>query len=438
VLGVQSSATLTADGRLVVGDSLGRLYCLDAKKGTLLWQADAAALHDPVAAHYWSSPTVADGRVVIGVASHNDAPCTRGKLFAFDLDTGAELWNTATVPERVCYDDTGVECSANADCAGEVDGSPCLIGHCDSNPEISCTESAQCPAIFLTPGTCVTGGECWLDRGVSCTADTDCPACVPGKGGGITATAAASDDGKDIYMASVGCLSFPSIGGSDSIFKLDAATGAVDWSFRSRPHEQFKSFPGSPGYQDYGFLNGPILANVDDGMSGTTAVAVGGGKDGTLYAVDRDTGLLAWSFEVAPPPDFAGFGLFNGSLAYDSETDQFFAALFDIDTYPSGSHRLVAFNGVDGSIAWSDQIGSSWSSVTVAGDILYAGTQANSNFYAYDKVTGARLHTFVAPGGTVTGGAAVEGNVLYVPFGAIFGSPNTPSGVLALQLPAAP
>lgn len=34
-------------------------------------------------------------------------------------------------------------------------------------------------------------------------------------------------------MASVGCLSRPSIGNSDSIFKLDAATGALDWVYRT-------------------------------------------------------------------------------------------------------------------------------------------------------------------------------------------------------------
>ena len=77
-------------------------------------------------------------------------------------------------------------------------------------------------------------------------------------------------------MASVGCLSFPSIGNSDSIFKLDAATGAIDWAYRTEAPEQFQSFPVNQGptYHDYGFLNGPILAEVSDGMSGTVPVAV--------------------------------------------------------------------------------------------------------------------------------------------------------------------
>jgi outer membrane protein assembly factor BamB len=430
-LGVQSSATLTADGRLLVGDSLGKVYCLDAKKGTLLWTADTST-DDPEASHIWASPTVANNRVLIGRASHNDSPCTRGTLFAYDLDTGAELWRQHTIPERICYDDTSVACSDNADCAAP--GSPCLLGHCDSNPDIACGDDNDCPSIFLDAGRCVVG-ECWLERSIACASDADCPACAPAKGGGITATAAVSADGEDVYMASVGCLSFPSVGSSDSIFKLDAATGAIDWTYRSRTPEQFESFPGSPGYQDYGFLNGPILADVDDGLGGTTAVAVGGGKDGTLYAVDQTTGALVWSNELAPPPAFAAFGLFNGAPGYDAETDRFFAALFDVATYPAGNDRLVAFDGEAGAVAWSDQIGSSWSSVTIANDLVFAGTQSTSELYVYDKITGVRLHTITLPGGTVTGGAALENGVLYIPYGDIFGGPGAVGGVLAMAVP---
>ena len=73
---------------------------------------------------------------------------------------------------------------------------------------------------------------------------------MPAKGGGITATPAASADGEDLYVASVGCLSFPSVGNSDSMFKMDAATGAIDWVYRSRTTEQFTTFPGGPTYRE--------------------------------------------------------------------------------------------------------------------------------------------------------------------------------------------
>lgn len=437
VLGVQSSVTLTADGRVLVADSLGQLFCLDGKKGTLLWQADAGS-EDPEAAHAWASPTVANNRVFIGLASHNDSPCTRGTVVAYDLDTGVELWRQYTVPESICYADTAIECSVNADCGPgpEAAGSPCLIGHCDSKPDLACATNGDCPSIFLDPGECVGlggPGECWLDRDVACSVDADCPACVPGKGGGITATPAASADGEDLYVASVGCLSFPSIGNSDSMFKMDAATGAIDWVYRSRTTEQFTSFPGGPTYQDYGFLNGPILAEVD---GGTTPVAVAGGKDGTLYAVDQTTGLIVWTNEVAPPPSFAGFGLFNASVAYEAATDQFFAALFDIDTYPGTSDELLSFAGVDGVTGWSYKLGNSWNSATIANGVIYTANLASSDFQAFDTTTGAQLATYAVPGGNVMGGVAVENGVVYAPFGNVFGPGQ--AGVVAYELPAAP
>ena len=430
--GVQSSVIITADGRVVVADSSGALYCLDGKKGTLLWQADAGS-NDPAGSHAWASPNIINDRVFLGLASHNDSPCIRGVLVAFDLNTGAEVWRNYTVPERICYDDTAVECGANTDCAAP--GSPCLIGNCDSKPDKPCATNADCPAIFLDPGVCVTGGECWLERSISCTTSTDCPSCVPGLGGGVTATAGASADGADLYMASVGCLSYPSIGNSDAIFKLDPATGAVDWVYRTNAPEQFTTFPNGPTYQDYGFLNGPILADVSDGGSGTVPVAVAGSKAGAIYAVNQDTGLLEWSNQLVAPPSFAAFGLFNGALAYDAETDQFFAALYDVTGYGGASPHLLSFEGETGNVGWSDQIGVSWSSLTVASDLVFAGTQGASEFYAYDKTLGTRLYTLTLPNGSVMGGAAVENGVVYVPFGQVFGGGNPKGGIIALELP---
>ncbi|MFN2425360.1 MAG: PQQ-binding-like beta-propeller repeat protein, partial [Candidatus Binatia bacterium] len=271
-----------------------------------------------------------------------------------------------------------------------------------------------------------------LDRSVACTSDAECPACIPGKGGGVTATPAASADGEDLYMASVGCLSFPSIGNSESIFKLDAATGSIDWVHRTQSTEQFQSFVGGPTYHDYGFLNGPILATVDNG---TVPVAVAGNKDGTIYAVNQVTGLLEWSNVLAPPPVFAGFGLFNGAVAYEAATDQFFASLYDINTYPSGNDDVLSFGGADGVTGWSDNMGTSWSSPTVANGLLFTGNLGASAVLAYDTTVGTQLAALPVPAGNVIGGTAIDNGVLYVPYGNIFG---TQGGIVAYELPAAP
>ncbi len=46
----------------------------------------------------WSSPSVANGKIYIGSASHCDKPLTRGDLVAFDQATGTELARFFTVP----------------------------------------------------------------------------------------------------------------------------------------------------------------------------------------------------------------------------------------------------------------------------------------------------------------------------------------------------
>ena len=419
VLGLQSSATLTADGRVLVGDSDAKVYCLDATKGTLLWKTDLLRDHSCSNAimtpcttdadcgtgntcrgidHIWDSPTVANNRVFVGIASHSDQPCTHGRLVALDLDTGTELWTRTTVPDKVCTNNTSIACSTNADCG---------------------------------PGTCVTA-----------------------RGAGVTATVAVDPTGETVYMNTVGCYTFPSVGDSDSIFKLDAATGTPAWIRRVQPPEQF----GAAIYHDFGFLNGPLLVNADDGMGGTRPLVVSGSKDGTLYALNPSDGTIVWKNVVRPTPvtpNFAGFGLFNGALGFADQ--RFYATLNDFGQplNPAPNH-LMAFSAVDGNVTWQDDIGASWGSMAVANGLLFMGTLATqqlcsnnpvvscssdgdcsggtcqnmSFYYVYDASNGTRLKTFTMPD-NVSSGASVVNGTIYVGYG-IFGSAG---GVQAFSLP---
>ncbi len=365
-LGVQSTPTLTPEGRLLVGDSAGFAHCLDAKTGTLLWKANVGET-DPAASHIWGGITVANGRAFVGRASHTDQPCTQGHLFAFDLETGAELWRYKTVPDRVCRNDTHVECSSDADCGG-------------------------------TP-------------------------CVPGVGGGVTATVAVDPSGETVYMGSVGCYTQPSIGNSDALFSLDAATGTAHWIHRTESIEQYHD--ATPFYHDFGFLNGPLLVDASDGAGGTRRLLLGPSKDGTVYAVDPATGALVWSRSLVPNGAFAGFGLFNAAAAWANDT--LYTSLYQtiVPSWPDANDHLYAFAGADGATRWSAQIGASWSAVAIANGLLFVGTNEPAEYYVYDAASGARLKTFQIPGPTYSGAAIVDG-VVYVGY---------PGGVLALGLP---
>jgi outer membrane protein assembly factor BamB len=369
--GVQSSATVTPEGRLLVGDSTGIVHCLEAKSGTKLWTASVADT-DPAASHIWGSPVVSNGRVFVGRASHSDVPCTQGHLYAFDLETGAELWRYKTVPDRVCHNDTRVTCTSSADCGG---------------------------------------GEC-----------------VPGVGGGVTATVAVDPTGDTVYMGSVGCYTSPSIGNSDALFALDAATGAAHWIYRTEFIEQYKP---RGVYHDFGFLNGPLLVDAPDGAGGTRRLVVGPSKDGTIYAVDPSSGALVWTQSLVTNPAFAGFGLFNASAAWTNGT--LYTSLYQtiVPGWPESNDHLYAFHGVDGTPRWSAQIGPSWSAPAVTDQLLFVATNnadpntGASEFYVYDTESGARLTTLPLSGASYSGASIVDGRVYMGYFGGVvaFGLP---------------
>ncbi|MEW6269025.1 MAG: PQQ-binding-like beta-propeller repeat protein [Thermodesulfobacteriota bacterium] len=392
VLGVQSSATLTADGRLLVGDSRSVLHCLDAKKGKLLWQTQ---LGDPALDHVWASPAVGNGRVYVGLASHSDVPCTQGRLLALDLDTGALLWTREMVPDKVCDDDTAVACTSDAECGGS---------------------------------------------------------CVVGRGAGVTATVAVDPVADDVYVNTVGCYTFPSIGDSDSIMRLDAASGATEWLTRVQPPEQFRvcstdqSIECTPStvcpgggscvakafYHDFGFLNGPLLVEADDGLGGTRPLVVSASKDGSLYALDPASGAITWQRAVLPTPvtpAFAGFGLFNGAIGFAEQ--RFHAALYELipATVPAPEHR-VAFSPVDGSTLWDEPIGAGWGSIALGGGVSVVGTLASATLYVHDAATGTELRAIPMPAAVASGASIVDG-VVYVGYG-IFGADG---GVQAFALP---
>jgi outer membrane protein assembly factor BamB len=270
---------------------------------------------------------------------------------------------------------------------------------------------------------------------------------VQGRGAGVTAQPTVDASGEWVYVNSVGCYTFPSIGDSDSIMKLDAATGATEWLNRVQPPEQFgfcaedssidcgtDAMCDGAGpcqekgaYHDFGFLNGPLLLEVEG-----RELLVSGSKDGTLYAFEEDTGEIAWTNAVLPTPvspAFAGFGLFNGAIAY--ENGRIYAALFEMipRADPAPPH-LMAFDVTDGGMLWADEIGRAYAHVGVRNDVLFTGTNDVPDFYVYDAARGVRLKTFQLPAPT-SSRAAIVGDTVYVGYGII----SNVGGVRAYRLP---
>lgn len=400
VPGVYSSLTLTADGRVVFGDSAGRVHVIDQRSGSLgvpgpedgLWRT---TVRETVDDHIWSSPVVANGRVFVSIASHFDDPCVPGRVLALDLDSGEVLWTTRMVPENACDNDLDRECTTDADCG---------------------------------LGTCVQA-----------------------RGAGITGVAAIDAAGENIYVNTVGCGSFPSMGHSESILKLDAATGEIVWASRMAPREQLghcasddsecgtdagcpagdvcvshAAGPGVLGFRDFGFLAGPMLADIDDGNGGTRSLVVSAAKEGTVFALDEATGSLVWSNQVVAEPAHGGQGHFSGGMACDS--GKIYAALGSFFAFPAPPFQQVALDVADGSTQWTKSYGSTYSAVGVAEGVVLSGSPPG--LVAQEPSTGELLAEFPLPAWVQSAPVVVDGKV-FIGWGSWLG---TSGGLTAFTL----
>jgi outer membrane protein assembly factor BamB len=103
-LGIVSSVAVVDDGHgnplVYFHSSDGYLYELDGRTGAQLWRAlvqvPSTTANDVFA---WSSPTVANGRVIVGVSSNCDTPFVQGQVRAYDAKTGRLLWVHKTIPD---------------------------------------------------------------------------------------------------------------------------------------------------------------------------------------------------------------------------------------------------------------------------------------------------------------------------------------------------
>jgi polyvinyl alcohol dehydrogenase (cytochrome) len=102
--GLISTATVATDpvtGTLTVyvAGADGYLYALNAATGAVVWRSVVALPSSTVNDYYnWSSPTVINGRVYIGVSSQCDSPLVAGGLKAYNQSTGALIHFFKTNP----------------------------------------------------------------------------------------------------------------------------------------------------------------------------------------------------------------------------------------------------------------------------------------------------------------------------------------------------
>jgi glucose dehydrogenase len=83
------------DGKLFVLTFDNKLQAISQRTGERLWSSQ---VEDPATGAYESmAPTAYDGKVYVGVSGSEDG--VRGKIAAYDAETGKELWTFYTIPK---------------------------------------------------------------------------------------------------------------------------------------------------------------------------------------------------------------------------------------------------------------------------------------------------------------------------------------------------
>lgn len=221
---------------------------------------------------------------------------------------------------------------------------------------------------------------------------------------------------------------------TNSIVKMDAKTGKMDWYFQLNPHDIY----------DWDLQGPPILID-----SGGRELVVAGGKVGYVIALDAKSGKLIWKravgkhnghdddgllamrgeysklktpFEISP-------GTLGGVIAPMSTdgTHVFVPVVNHPVTLSSGSQieetsaenagELVALNVKNGSLAWKKEfpLAPAFGATTVTNDVVFATTY-DGKIYGYETQSGRPVWQSQLPAGT-NAGVTVEGDTLIAPAG---------------------
>ncbi len=368
---------VVAQGR-VYGATATSAFALDQKTGAQLWSVTLARNpHEGVD----MAPGYHDGIVYVATVPGNNEKFYGaggvGVLWALQASTGRRLWHFDTVPEG-------------------------LWGH----PQVN------------------SGGGLWytpaFDSHGSMYIGVANPAPFPGT---ASAPWGSSRPGPDLY--------------TDSIVKLDASTGKLEWYYQLTPHDLY----------DWDLQDPPILLDP-----GGREMVIAAGKSGIVIALDAASGKPLWKRPVGVHdghdhdslyamrgeysklhlPETVYPGLLGGVIApMASDGSTIFVPVVNLPVKftsqteqqegPGAGGEVLALDAATGAVRWHQTLSApAFGAVTVANDLVFA-TIASGTLYAFEAASGHLLWETQLPAGTNTG-VAVHGDTLIAPAGLPQGS----------------
>ena len=326
--GIASTATVAVDPAtskptVYVSSGDGYLFALDAATGAVVWKREIHAQSPGVNDYFdWSSPTVANGSVYIGVSAQCDDPLVRAGVNRYDQATGALRAEYFTVPEGQIGGSVWSSVAANPSAVFATTGNASAGIGADSyslvklNPttlvraakytvpnadRVPDSDFGASPVLFSSGGAqlvgaCNKGGFFYAVRTSDMSFRWKFKVAQGSSGGSTACLAACVWDGSRLFLS--GPLT--RIGGVDyrgSVRRVDPATGKPLWE-RGLPGVVI----GTPSINGSGVIAAPIF-EFNAALSGT-------------YLLDASTGgivrFLAGGTQFAQPT-FAGRYLFTAA-----------------------------------------------------------------------------------------------------------------------------
>jgi outer membrane protein assembly factor BamB len=236
---------------------------------------------------------------------------------------------------------------------------------------------------------------------------------------------------------------------SDSMVKMDAKTGKMDWYYQVTPHALY----------DWDFQNPPILVNA-----GGRQLAVGAGKSGSVIAFDTKSGKPVWNRSVGKHNGHDDDGLLamrgetsklkTPALVYPGSLGGVIAPMATDGKYvfvpvingplevinqtereePGPLNgELIALDAKTGAIKWKHEFATAppFGFTTVANDLVFA-TTSDGKVQAFDTSSGRSVWQESLPAGT-NSGVAIAGDMMIAPAGLAAAEGQTPQ-IVAFRL----
>jgi outer membrane protein assembly factor BamB len=229
---------------------------------------------------------------------------------------------------------------------------------------------------------------------------------------------------------------------SNSLVKLNAKTGKMDWYHQVTPHALY----------DWDFQNPPILVD-----SGGRELVLGAGKSGIVAALDAKTGKPVWEVKVGKHNGHDDDGLlamrgetsklklpatvWPGSLGgviapMSTDGKSVFVPIINspLEVISQTERQepgplygeLVALDVKTGKLEWKHEFPSApaYGFTTVANDLVFA-TTSDGNIQAFDTSSGRVAWQETLPAGT-NAGVAISGDMMIAPAGLAAEEGQTP------------